>query len=63
MGGTCVVPAGAVPYKAIQMWRGRYPVRAEEIVDAVEESRRRPVELWSEGAMGIRSAVDGTEAA
>ena len=39
------------------------PGRAEESVDAVEESRRRPVGLRSEGTLGLWSAIVGTEAA
>ena len=39
------------------------PGPAEEIVDAVEESRRRPVGLGSEGAVGLGPAVGRAEAA
>src|ERR1700681_2598854 len=59
----CVVRAGAVPYKAVQMLRalrGRPVCRqgpAEETVDAVEESRRRPLGLGSERAMGLGTAT------
>src|SRR5713101_9740077 len=63
---SCVVRAGAVPYKAVQMVRGWafWPFEpAEETVDAVEESRRRPMGLGSKRAVGLRPAIGGAEAA
>ena len=62
----CVVSATAVPYKACrccEAGRPGLPTPAEETVDAVEESRRRPVGLGSERAMGLRPATGWAEAA
>src|ERR1700712_92612 len=46
--------------EAGRLWPGAL---AKETIDAVEESRRRPMGLGSERTVGLRSATGGAEAA
>src|SRR3954451_3672996 len=57
-----VVTGVALPYKAGQCLRGWTGARtpAEEIIDGVEESRRRPMGLGPQGTVGLRPAAGRT---